>query len=441
MYISTKDWKNYIDRLSALDKKAGELMQEWIRRHGFSDTKAMTDYAYALAQKYGEGSAALSAEMYDAVAEMQGKLYAPAEAMPPPDYGEVAKTVNGILKHSQNPNSIANGVSRLVKRTGADTTLNNALRDGAQFAWVPNGDTCAFCITLASRGWQYMSKKALKNGHAEHIHANCDCTYSIRFDGKGGVRGYDPQKYRDMYYGAEGNTPEERINSLRRMHYEQNRELINAQKRALYENGRQLIFDENDKLSFQRSTGISARRVKDSKYVVYVSENAVIKKQGLKNIEKAIEESLKKLDIPERNTLPQIVILSDREMGTTYAAYNFVDNRLLIRDSMGDKRKTISHQRKMGFADPTDPQSSARHELIHWNDAEEYRQKVSVITRENAVEYLRYRQQQSKIKLDEAGVTEDNVYHISRYAFETYVKKNDYDEAYTEFRTINGRMR
>lgn len=246
MYISTKDWKNYIDRLSALDKKAGELMQDWIRRHGFSDTKAMTDYAYAIAQKYGEGSAALSAEMYDAVAEMQKKLYQPAEAMPPPEYGEVAKTVNGILKHSQNPNSVANGVSRLVKRTGADTTLINALRDGAEFAWVPNGDTCAFCITLASRGWQRMSKKALKNGHAEHIHPNCDCTYAVRFDGKSNVEGYDPQKYADMYYGAEGNTPEERINSLRRMHYEQNKDVINAQKRGNYSKRKNTAVVENE---------------------------------------------------------------------------------------------------------------------------------------------------------------------------------------------------
>lgn len=234
MYISTKDWKNYIYRLSALDQKAGELMQEWIRKHGFSDTQAMIDYAYAVAQKYGEGSAALAAEMYDAVAEMAGKMYPPAVAARAPGYSEVAKTVNGILKHSVNPNSMANGVSRLVKRTGADTTLMNAERDGAEFAWVPNGDTCAFCITLASRGWQRMSKKALKNGHAEHIHANCDCTYSIRFDGKGGVRGYDPQKYRDMYYGAEGNTPKEQINSMRRIHYENNKDLINAQKRAAY---------------------------------------------------------------------------------------------------------------------------------------------------------------------------------------------------------------
>lgn len=51
------------------------------------------------------------------------------------------------------------GVSRLVKRAGADTTLKNAQRDGAEFAWVPHGDSCAFCLTLASRGWQRASQR------------------------------------------------------------------------------------------------------------------------------------------------------------------------------------------------------------------------------------------------------------------------------------------
>ena len=236
MYISTKDWQNYINKLSALDKKAGDLMREWIARHGFSDTDAMIRYAYALAQRYGEGSAALAAEMYDAIAEMQTKLYPAAIAASAPSYAEVAKTVNGILKISQNANTIADGVSRLVKQTGADTTLNNALRDGAEFAWIPSGsETCAFCIALASRGWQRMSRKALKNGHAEHIHANCDCNYSIRFGDDDGVAGYDPEKYRDVYYGAEGRKGKDRINSIRRMHYEQNKDAINAQKRAAYE--------------------------------------------------------------------------------------------------------------------------------------------------------------------------------------------------------------
>ena len=439
MYISTKDWQNYIDRLSALDQKAGDLMREWILKNGFSDTKAMTDYAFALAQKYGEGSAALSAEMYDAVAEMQGKLYPPAEAMPPPDYGEVAKTVNGILKHSQNPNSVANGVSRLVKRTGADTTLNNALRDGAEFAWVPNGDTCAFCIALASRGWQKISKKALKNGHAEHIHANCDCMYSVRFDGESGVKGYDPQKYKDMYYGAEGNTPKERINFLRRIHYEQNRELINARKRTLYEKARQLVFDENDKLSIQRGKEISARKAMDSKYGVYVSNEAVLKKQGLQNIEKAIEDSLRKLGVDTNAALPQIIILGDKEMGTAYAAYNFVDNRLFIRDSMGNKQKTKAYQYAFGFAAPYDPKSTTRHELIHWIDADEYRRTHGKITKNNYFEYLRFRNEQGKIKLGEAGISEKNVHRISRYAYEKYVLANEYDEAYTEYRVLNGR--
>ena len=81
----------------------------------------------------------------------------------------------------QNPENLPSGVSRLVKRAGADTTLHNAVRDGAQWAWVPNGDTCPFCITLASRGWQTASQKLLKNGHAEHIHSNCDCEFAVRF--------------------------------------------------------------------------------------------------------------------------------------------------------------------------------------------------------------------------------------------------------------------
>lgn len=234
MYISTKDWLNYIKRLSAIDNQAAERMQDWIRKNGFTDRKALIDYAYGIATTYGEASGALSAAMYDAIAEMKGKWYPPAVPAPTPEYGEVAKTVNGILKHSEKAETVAGGVSRLVKRTGADTTLLNAERDGAQFAWVPNGDTCAFCLTLASRGWQYMSKKALKNGHAEHIHANCDCTYAIRFGNDDGVAGYDPDKYKRMYYGAEGSTPQEKINSLRRMHYEQNKDLINAQKRAAY---------------------------------------------------------------------------------------------------------------------------------------------------------------------------------------------------------------
>ena len=127
------------------------------------------------------------------------------------------------------PANLPGGVSRLVKRAGADTTLRNAVRDGAEFAWIPHGDSCPFCITLASNGWQKAGKKALKGGHAEHIHAHCDCEYAVRFHSGTTVAGYDPDKYYRQYREAGGD-----INAMRRIDYAANRERINAQKRAAY---------------------------------------------------------------------------------------------------------------------------------------------------------------------------------------------------------------
>ena len=113
--------------------------------------------------------------------------------------------------------------------------MQNAIRDGAEWAWIPVGDTCAFCLMLASNGWQRASKAALAGGHAEHIHANCDCTYAVRFDRKSGVQGYDPDKYKKMYDEADGSNWHQKLNSMRRDIYDENAEEINEQKRDAYE--------------------------------------------------------------------------------------------------------------------------------------------------------------------------------------------------------------
>lgn len=227
MQITEKAWVEYITKMSQISHKAADLMQSWVQKNGLENDKALLDYAYALSQHYGQAIGALSCQMYEATAAAQGVIVPTAEVADLPDYGEVAKAVKGTKK--QSPNNIPGTLARLVKQVGADTTLKNAERDGAQFAWVPHGDTCAFCITLASRGWQYMSKKALRNGHAEHIHAHCDCEYAVRFDGKSTVVGYDPDKYLEEYYDANGD-----INEMRRKRYTQNKDVINARKRELY---------------------------------------------------------------------------------------------------------------------------------------------------------------------------------------------------------------
>lgn len=227
MQITAKTWNEYITRLSRLNQKAGQLMRQYIDTHGTGDADALITYAAALVTKYGEGSAELACQMYDALAEAANAGVPAAEPAEPADYGEVARMVNATK--NQNPANLPNGVSRLVKRTGADTTLKNAVRDGAEWAWVPHGDTCPFCITLASNGWQKASSKVLKGGHAEHIHANCDCEFAIRFDHNTTVAGYDPEKYLKQYRDAGGD-----INKMRRVNYADNKERINAQKRAAY---------------------------------------------------------------------------------------------------------------------------------------------------------------------------------------------------------------
>lgn len=226
MRITATAWAAYTQQLAKLNKKAGQLMADYIAAHGTGDTDALIAYAHALVTKYGESSAELACQMYDALAAAAKAGVPAAEPAQPASYGEVARMVQAT-KASQP--QMQQGVSRLVKRAGADTTLKNALRDGAEWAWVPQGDTCAFCLTLASRGWQKASQAAIKGGHAEHIHANCDCEYAIRFDGRSTVAGYDPDKYLRQYRAADGD-----INKLRRVNYAANKERINAQKRAAY---------------------------------------------------------------------------------------------------------------------------------------------------------------------------------------------------------------
>lgn len=258
--IKRSAWNNYIAVLRRLDERASKEMMAFstsyetafkagvITREEFEN--ALIDYAYALATKYGEGASAAACEMYDAIARLQRVAVPPAVPAPTATMDETAKAVAGTLK-TGNLEIVADAVGRLTKQAGADTMLENAKRDDAWFAWVAHGDTCAYCLALAGLGWQKAGKLTLKGGHAEHIHANCDCTYAIDHRGDLEVPGYDPnalnKMIRDMTddeYDAENiirgsghnakghdNTA---LNALRRKFYARNKEIINEQKRSAY---------------------------------------------------------------------------------------------------------------------------------------------------------------------------------------------------------------
>ena len=221
--------------MAGLSTKATNEMAKWIASRGgyqmiqFEDAIA---YAYALSKKYGEASAALSALMYDSIADLSGAAVPSAVVAETATIGEVSKCIYGASGFSQNDDYISGVVGRLVKQAGADTTLQNARRDGAEFAWIGTGDSCAFCELLSNNGWQNASANTIKGNHAEHIHAHCDCQFMIRFDHDTEVEGYHPDP--DLYYEIEGDTMEEKANTLRRARYDREKDIINEQKRIAY---------------------------------------------------------------------------------------------------------------------------------------------------------------------------------------------------------------
>ena len=254
--ISADFWKRYTSLQSRIQNAAADKMEAFLEKHGLWNMRKVVDYAFGLATKYGEAAMAAACEMYDLAALEAGMTLPPAEPVETPSRNYVASAVNNAVKQSEA--KVPQTVGNIVKRTGADTMLKNAARDGAEWAWIPVGDTCAFCRMLASRGWQRQSKGAAAH-HAEHIHNNCDCQYAVRFNGQGGVAGYDPEQYRKEYDNAEGDTWEEKMNAMRRADYAENKDEVNAQKRTAYAARRER---EAEKNQTQKNSSASKNQTK-----------------------------------------------------------------------------------------------------------------------------------------------------------------------------------
>lgn len=252
MDVSTRIWKNYINGLSKVSDKAKELILNYLETHPietFEDREALIEYCYGVSTKYGEAAAEFACQMYDAEAQYEGVFLDPAEPAEPSTMEEVAKAVNGTLKYILAAEVTAAAVGRLVKMAGQDSTLKNAIRDKAYYAWIPMGDTCPFCLSIAAEGWQRATAKALAGGHAEHIHGNCDCSYAVKHEKETIYKAYNPDKYEKMYDNAKGDTEEEKLNYMRRKAYAANKERINEQKRTAYEKRKELESPEAEEIN------------------------------------------------------------------------------------------------------------------------------------------------------------------------------------------------
>lgn len=221
MQVSQKDWMRYVERLSAINQKAADEMQMYIDRYGVNDMESLVSYAYALTTKYGEASSALACQMYDAMAELEGVSVAFAEPASIASINAVSRNIQDAAKKSIN--YISQEVGRTVKQAGQDTILKNAKRDGAFFAWIPVGDTCPYCLMIASNGWRRIDSKS-KRATADHIHANCNCSYQVKFKAETDVEGYHPKSILKTFESMPEKKWADRINAMRRMKYAEEKE-------------------------------------------------------------------------------------------------------------------------------------------------------------------------------------------------------------------------
>ena len=240
--MKRRSWDRYSARQAAQREKAAAEMAEYaIEKAGRVPRTTLVAKGASLASRHGRSAAALACVWYEHVARESGADVEKARPVVVANGGRI-----GALVDKAGPKLAAgdvegfaracgDAVASEVKRSASRTMMANARRDGAQFAWVPQGsETCAFCMALASNGWTYASRSTAMGDHADHIHPNCECEFAIRFGDDGGVSGYDPESYQDMYRDADGTSSKDKINSMRRELYQENKDKIREQHRERY---------------------------------------------------------------------------------------------------------------------------------------------------------------------------------------------------------------
>ncbi len=183
------------------------LIADW-EKHGGGDVAALRNAAYetieAVLLYYADTcAAARAAEYYDAVRQAQGfsgGYSAAAESMRDPDatLGAVKYFVGKVVEGAPEAfvSLCVKRIDEEIRRAANRCVAHNARKDPAKprYARVPRGETCGFCLMLASFGFNAKTEEA-----ASHSHAHCDCRIVPGFDGKTKVRGYDPDGMYERY--------------------------------------------------------------------------------------------------------------------------------------------------------------------------------------------------------------------------------------------------
>lgn len=201
-----------VNRLSGSAQDAARsaltsILDDW-ERNGGGDVAALREAAYEAIEdvlnSYADTyAAARAAEYYDAVRKAQGfpgSYSAVAESLRNPDatLGAVRAFVGKVAEGKAQAflTLCLQRIDTETRRAANKCVAYNASKDPAKpwYGRVPRGETCGFCLMLASFGFYAKTVAA-----AEHAHPNCDCRIVPGFPGETTVKDYDPDGMYERY--------------------------------------------------------------------------------------------------------------------------------------------------------------------------------------------------------------------------------------------------
>lgn len=195
------------------------------------------------------------------------------------------------------------------------------------------------------------------------------------------------------------------------------------------------VFKEDISKTFERkiegkTITIDTRKANTLCDNVYISDKVKLKRKELHNFDMQVRKAFDMLGEVETSGKPEICIVTPEEMRVNaIASYMPMQNVLNVNSAYFSTSDLSDLQENL--ACPQDGLSTILHELIHWQDAKNYRAKFGSIN--DYFEYCDYLNKIYAPKVEKLINNGYNIEDISEYAFEC-LKDKAMDEVYNEYR-------
>ena len=224
MAVSYDEVRSYSRKVRRIVDNATDELEERLAAIEFlpeAERRREARGAFAtVAGRYGLPAQELGAQWYELCAERAG-VDVDAALVGELDDGAMGARLDRLLDSAERSGAAWADVRRSVSDMMADE-LRNASRDvitenldrderaarrtrrrsNAGYARVPVGETCAWCLMLASLGYWYRSEQTALGIDPDHYHAHCDCV-AVPYYAPEEIDGYDDYRaYLSMYTAA-----------------------------------------------------------------------------------------------------------------------------------------------------------------------------------------------------------------------------------------------